>query len=148
MVTGLFNANQGSLAMITNSPTLRNVALFAAAFIAFAASTGPANAAQDRDVTILAPTVPSDVLVQYVRYGDLNLASAAGQARLDTRVRNAVDSVCPAGFVMDLDAASQTRACKVAAYEDARTQMDAAIAQANSGQLALNGGGIRIAARR
>lgn len=148
MVCGLFNTNKGSLAMITDSPTIRKAALFAAAFIAFAASTGPALAAQDRDVTILAPTVPSDVLVRYVGYSDLNLASAAGQARLESRVQSAVDAVCPAGFVLDLNAASQANACKIAALEDAHVQMAAAIDRARSGQLALNGGGLRIAARR
>lgn len=133
--------------MITNSPTARKAALFAAALIALAASTGPASAAQDRDVTILAPTLPSDVLVRVVRYGDLNLASAAGQARLERRVQTAVDAVCPAGFVLDLGAAAHANACKVAAYEDARSQMDEVIARARSGQLASAGGGIRIAAR-
>jgi UrcA family protein len=125
------------------SNILRNA--FAAA-AALAAAAGAA--AQTRDVTILAPTLPSDVLVQVVRYGDLNLASAAGQARLEDRVRGAVDDVCPAGFALDLNAAAQSNACKVAAYDDARGQMDSAIAQARSGQLASAGGNIRIAARR
>jgi UrcA family protein len=140
----LFNRKQKrEAAMITNSRTIRNAVVIAAAL---AAASGAA--AQTRDVTILAPTLPSDVLVQFVHYSDLNLASAAGQARLADRVRSAVDNVCPAGFALDLNAAAQSSACKVAAFTDARSQMDAAIAQARSGQLALAGGGIRVAALR
>ncbi|HYJ53177.1 MAG TPA: UrcA family protein [Allosphingosinicella sp.] len=116
--------------------------------IAVAAAAATGAAAQSRDVTILARTAPADVLVEYVRYGDLNLASASGQARLEDRVRNAVDAVCPAGFAIDLNAAAQSNSCKVAAFTDARSQMDAVIAQARSGQLALAGGGIRVAALR
>jgi UrcA family protein len=129
--------------MIAKSKILRNVAAVAAAV---AAATGAA--AQTRDVTVLAPTAPSDVLVQYVRYGDLNLASAAGRARLESRVLSAIDNVCPAGFALDLNAAAQSNGCKVAALTDARSQMDSAIARARSGQLALAGGSLRIAARR
>ena len=128
--------------MITTSKTIRNVLAVAAAL---AAATGAA--AQTRDVTVLAPTAPADVLIQVVRYGDLNLASAAGQARLESRVLAAVHSVCPAGFALDLNAAAQSNACKVSALADARSQMDEAIAQARSGQLALAGGTIRVAAR-
>ncbi|TMJ20279.1 MAG: UrcA family protein [Alphaproteobacteria bacterium] len=137
-----FNANQRETAMTIKSKTL----LIAAAVASIA--TGTAAAAQGRDVTILAPTLPSDVLVQVVRYGDLNLSSPAGQARLEDRVRSAVDNVCPAGFAIDLNAASQSSACKIAAYGDARSQMDQAIARARSGQLASAGGALRIAARR
>jgi UrcA family protein len=137
-----FNANPKETAMIIKSKTL----LIAAAVASIA--TGTAAGAQGRDVTVLAPTLPSDVLVQVVRYGDLNLSSPAGQARLESRVRSAVDNVCPAGFAIDLNAASQSNACKIAAYSDARSQMDQAIAQAGSGRLASAAGGIRIAARR
>lgn len=125
--------------MFTASKTILAAAALAAAGGALA---------QGRDVTVLAPTAPADVLVQIVRYGDLNLASAAGQARLESRVLSAVDNVCPAGFAIDLNAAAQSSACKISALADARSQMAAAIAQARSGQLALAGGSIRIAARR
>jgi UrcA family protein len=137
----LFNRKQKREAAMIKS----NLVLLAAALVAASGA-----AAQTRDVTILAPTAPADALVQYVRYGDLNLTGAAGQARLEDRVRAAVDNVCPAGFALDLNAAAQSSACKVAAFTDARSQMDAAIAQASSGQLALagSGGSLRIAARR
>ena len=125
--------------MITSTKTIRNVLAVAAAM---AVASGAA--AQTRDVTVLAPTAPADVLVEYVRYGDLNLASAAGQARLESRIASAIDNVCPAGFALDLNAAAQSNACKVSALADARSQMDEAIAQARSGQLALAGGNIRF----
>jgi UrcA family protein len=137
----LFNRRQKEPAMITK--TIRTALALAAAA---AGATGAA--AQSRDVTILARTAPVDVLVEYVRYSDLNLASAAGLARLEDRVRSAVDNVCPAGFALDLDAAAQSSSCKIAALTDARSQMDTVIARARSGQIALAGGGIRIAARR
>ena len=128
--------------MITKSKSIRNVVAVAAAI---AAASGAV--AQTRDVTVLAPTAPSDVLVEYVRYGDLNLASAAGQARLESRIASAIDNVCPAGFALDLNAAAQSQSCKASALADARGQMDEVIARARSGQLALAGGNIRVAAR-
>lgn len=37
---------------------------------------------------------PADVVTRHINYADLNLASAAGQARLVDRVRSAVGSLC------------------------------------------------------
>ncbi len=58
-----------------------------------------------------------------VRYGDLNLASAAGRDRLTVRVRMAVRRMCGSMTRLTLQEQVATRRCITAAYKSAEPQL-------------------------
>lgn len=65
-----------------------------------------------------------------VRHGDLNLDSAAGQARLETRIDRAARSVCGIGFgVRTLAEQAAQRSCYREARERAAVEVAALIAR-------------------
>lgn len=98
------------------------------ASVALAAIGGAAPAmAQDDD----APRV-------LVRYDDLNLSSAAGRQRLDTRVRLAIRSVCMVGPRVSLRERAESRECE----KQARLRVDPQVA------LLLNGDGAKFASEK
>lgn len=130
--------------MTTNHPILKPAALVVAALTAAALAT-PGHAAQRADVTVVSP--PAGALVRYVSYADLDLASAAGRDRLESRIAGAVSRVCPAGHPADLTTAALTDICRDIAWDGARAQMNFAVARAADGQLALRGGTIAVSAR-
>jgi UrcA family protein len=69
-----------------------------------------------------------------ISHGDLNLASAAGIARLDARVRRAAERLCIDPGVRPLHFAAQARVCVDEAVAAARPQLDRAIEQAARGR--------------
>jgi len=102
--------------------TVRTFALTtsALAFVAAAAVAGPARAAD------------ADTQTTLVHYQDLDLNTAAGEARLKTRVANAAAKVC--GPVGGRTLADHERfdACRDTAIAGASPQMNAVIASARS----------------
>lgn len=60
-----------------------------------------------------------------VRYDDLNLASAAGRERLDTRVRTAIKSMCAADSRQNLQQRAASLECEAAAKRSIEPQMAA-----------------------
>lgn len=100
--------------------------------ITLALLVGIASAALAKDVTVVRERPSEDIPTQRVFYGDLNLASAAGERTLGTRVRGAVRQVC----------SWQTEThpyinCQSFAWKDAKVQMDRAVARARD--IAANG---------
>ena len=90
-----------------------NRSIFAAAALAAVASISAATPAFARSAT--------------VSFGDLDLDSSAGQARLDARIRSAVRTVCEAGSGnRPLTELRATARCMRDATETARTRVAAA----------------------
>jgi UrcA family protein len=59
---------------------------------------------------------------QVVRYSDLNLASPAGEAMFQVRLRGAVETVCgPQADLRNFDEAADYKACVAKASHDAQT---------------------------
>lgn len=131
--------------MNVNASIPRHGAMTLAALLAGMLAAAQADAQSRNDVTIYAPAVPENALVRFVSYADLNLASLEGRARLESRVRGAVRRVCPEGHPGDLTTAGLTGRCQSAAWEGARPQMTAAIANAGRGYAMR--GDIAVAAR-
>ena len=98
--------------------------------------------AQARPAQVVVTAQRVELPIRRVSYRDLNLASAAGQATLQSRVGFAVKQVCgePAQHA-EKTLASFTRysACRGFAWDGARPQVAAAIDRARG--LALNGNG-------
>lgn len=84
----------------------------AAATLSLAAAT-PASAAPDILVA------PQNVTVR-VSYADLNLASAEGRARLDSRIAGAARSICGSYFSADLRMSALVHECRDDAIASAR----------------------------
>lgn len=111
---------------------LRRGSIAVVATLAGTLAVAQADAQPRNDLTVFAPATPEDLIVATVSYADLNLARSEGQAVLEQRVRGAVRRVCPVRS-RDLSIAAFGDRCIVAAWEGARPQMAAAIAQAGSG---------------
>lgn len=77
---------------------------------------------------------PGSTVFASVSHGDLNLASAAGLARLDARVRRAAERLCIEPGVRPLHFAAQARACVEEAVAAAQPQLRRAIAEAAQGR--------------
>jgi UrcA family protein len=75
----------------------------------------------------VSPAFARSADVVTVGYGDLNLASAAGQRALDSRIEAAVNVVCEAGDSAELRTHALERACRNEAFAAAQPQRDAAI---------------------
>jgi len=58
-----------------------------------------------------------------VHYSDLNLASPAGIAALNSRIKNAVDQVCGSADSRQLEEVAAVNECKKAALADAMAQV-------------------------
>ncbi len=80
----------------------------------------------------LAITAPVAAALQeqtrLVGYSDLDLASASGQKRLETRIRSAVRSVCQIGQGRTVSQQMLSEKCRKSAMESAMTQAKIAIA--------------------
>jgi len=124
---------------------LRRGSIAIVATLAGTLAVAQADAQPRNDLTVFAPTAPDDTLVSTVSYADLNLARVEGQAALEQRVRAAVRHVCPESRARDFAMAAFAERCAAAAWEGARPQMAAAIAQAGSGYAMR--GTISVAAR-
>jgi UrcA family protein len=68
-----------------------------------------------------------------VGFGDLNLGSEAGKARLAQRIRAAARDLCVENIVQPLETALPQRACFQRAMSDGNRQMTSAIAARQSG---------------
>jgi UrcA family protein len=75
-----------------------------------------------------------------VRHSDLDLTSASGVDALNRRVATAARAVCGTFHAADLAAKQQALACRKVALNDARRNIELAVAASRSGQqLAANG---------
>jgi UrcA family protein len=78
-----------------------------------------------------AETPAETVRHQVVRYDDLNLASPAGQAMFQLRLRGAVENVCgPRADLRNFDEAADYRACVAKASHDAMSVVRDVVRQA------------------
>lgn len=82
-----------------------------------------------------------------VSYADLNLASGAGLATLEGRVRRAAKKLCVDHRVEDLGREMAGRACVAAALDSARPQIEQALATTGETRLA-SAKGITVSLRR
>lgn len=71
-----------------------------------------------------------------VGYADLNLASEAGQDRLDARIRRAAATVCGSNAT-DLAATRAAAACRIAATADAEAQLATVVAGRPGGAITV-----------
>lgn len=85
---------------------------------------------------------PSQPPSRAVGYGDLDLGSPQGQAKLASRIRGAVTAVCGAPNPLELREVSNVRKCRRTASDNGRS--DAAVAIAHFRTQATD----RLAARR
>ena len=94
--------------------SVRSIALAAAACVAAALSTAPAQA-QPADILV----APEAITVR-ISYADLNIATAEGRAALQSRVAGAARSICGSYFPADLEMAVLVKACRSDAIASAR----------------------------
>ncbi len=83
-------------------------------------------------ITLAAPVAaskPVDTVSVTVLHGDLNLADAKAQRRLESRVRSAINKICTAPR-FDLRAARHAYECRTRALAAAEAQVRTAIALA------------------
>ena len=72
-----------------------------------------------------------------VSFADLDLASEAGQSKLDRRIRAAAKQVCGTASDADIEGKNEVRACRAETYGQASRQVAVAIASAQSSQTVL-----------
>lgn len=99
----------------------RKLTLFAAAVATTLASTAPVLAQPD---SMLEPTT------RVVRYDDLDLTSARGRERLDTRMRMAVNSACGHWSARSLSEKAIVEKCRAAARAQGEVKVAEAIRNA------------------
>ncbi|APZ97321.1 hypothetical protein BWQ93_01545 [Sphingopyxis sp. QXT-31] len=88
-------------------------------------------------LTAAVPAIAAEGQTAEVRIADLDLSTAKGQQRLETRVKSAARSLCNAGIGGTAERARETQ-CIADALAAAKPQADRAIARAAGGtQLAL-----------
>lgn len=99
----------------------------------FALIALPAFAKAAPVVVVTAPATP-DLVRRHISYADLNLASLAGERKLNRRVGNAVGELCleatggaDGTFTMDIE----IRKCTGSAWEQAGPQMNRAVQRAH-----------------
>lgn len=104
--------------------------LMLAAPLAFAATAAPAAAEEEEGRSVV------------VRYDDLNLASAQGRDRLNSRVKDAIETVCGSRphYRQTLSERAIARKCEDTAKRDADVKL-AALLGGNGGRLADSGNG-------
>ena len=83
-----------------------------------------------------------------VRYGDLNLSTADGEAALNHRIAKAADKVCWQADGPTLSDRERYAACRSVAIASAQPKLNAVIASARSDhRYAMNGSAIAMLAR-
>ena len=85
---------------------------------------------------------PPEARTRIVSYADLNLASAAGRARLESRIERAVRAVCGSPIVWELRSFDRVQECRAEARADAAAQLrrgEVFIASAQPGQIVFSG---------
>ena len=115
----------------------RTFALTASALIVMSAIAAPARAAD------------SDTQTRLITYNDLDLNTAAGEARLKVRIANAAAAICGPVGGRSIDDHDRVDACRGKAIASASPQMDAVIASARSSdhRYAMNNGAIAMLGR-
>lgn len=66
-----------------------------------------------------------------VSYADLDLSSAKGRAKLDRRIRSAVQDVCGTAYSFDVKGKNDVRRCRTELMERLSSHRDIAVASAN-----------------
>jgi UrcA family protein len=112
-----------------------------AALITTTLVPGVAAAAMDETLVEANVARPSTA----VSYADLDLATTAGVAELNTRVKRAARSICIANGHRDLARIVSENECRDTALDHARPQIAAAIERARSTQLAEREATITVA---
>jgi UrcA family protein len=100
-----------------------------AAAIALGAAVYPVHAGAPGGVVVVAP---ADVVV-HINYADLNLASAPGERKLNSRISKAVADLCletVGAFDGSLTQKLSSRACERSAWNEARPQVARAVQRA------------------
>jgi UrcA family protein len=92
-------------------------------FLALAASAALTNAAPSIDGN-------RETVQMAVEYGDLNLATAGGQRRLDRRIESAARTICGSYDRLDLHARTAFDECRAGVLASAKPQVEIAIAKA------------------
>ena len=72
-----------------------------------------------------------------VSFADLDLASEAGQSKLDRRIRAAAKEVCGTASDADVEGKNDIRDCRADTYSQASRQVAVAIASAQKSQTVL-----------
>jgi UrcA family protein len=119
------------------SQATRSFALTASALVVISAIAGPARAAD------------SDTQTRLITYNDLNLNTAAGEARLKLRIANAATAICGPVGGRSIDDHDRFDACREKAIASASPQMNAVIASARSSdhRYAMKNGAIAMLGR-
>lgn len=112
-------------------PVIR-YALFASLGMTLAIAAAPASAAAEVQ------------FAREVRYGDLNLATAAGVAQLRRRIAKAARKACGRADGRDLTASQAAAACRRAAISAAAPKVELAAANARSGRKLAAGAAIGV----
>jgi UrcA family protein len=85
-------------------------------------------------LAMIAPAGARDALTEpttrIVRYDDLNLASAKGRERFETRLRMAANSACGMSNAREMVERMRAKKCRDAALERTRPQFEQAVRQA------------------
>ncbi len=92
-------------------------------------------------VTLLAATVPANAewRSKTVEYNDLDLSTNAGQARLETRIKSAVQQVCGKPYIRNFSERKDAEKCAADAMQNAQRKMEIVIVQYRDGRrLAAN----------
>jgi len=92
-------------------------------FLALAASAALTNAAPSIDGN-------RETVQMAVEYGDLNLATASGQRRLNYRIEAAAQAICGSAEHLDLRALTANEECRAGVRASAKPQVEIAIAKA------------------
>lgn len=87
---------------------------------------------------IATPAFAAGLPTAEVRYADLNLRSPEGAKVLQARVEQAADKVCSTGGFVDLRTRMLEKACAKTAIAKAMPQVELALANAQSVQVAEN----------
>ena len=106
-----------------------------------------ATAAVMLSAALVLPTVSQaqDVESMKVSYADLDLASDAGQQRLERRIGFAAYLLCDLGeSSKELDLAYATKTCRTASIAGAQPAFDAAVAAARRGTVTVGEGAALI----
>jgi UrcA family protein len=107
---------------------------FCAAFVvSVVAASGVGSPASGKGGPILVNAPPDDVISRHISYADLNLVSAAGEQKLQGRVRHAVNGLCfeaAGGFDEPLMFSTAEARCTQASWEAAQPQIRSAVMRA------------------
>ena len=83
------------------------------------------------------PAAEPDAYVVFVPYGDLNLASAAGAATLEARIKAVANRVCGVEQAPGLAETDRVQDCRANVLDSARPQISQALAMGGTGSVAL-----------